>query len=63
MEIIGIGICIGENLLLGISIGSVGIFLYRWNPTVYVQCTHIIDLPLSSLLSYFFLLTAQGVGS
>ena len=33
MAIIGIGICIGENLLLGIGIGSVGIFLYRWNPT------------------------------
>ena len=28
MAIIGIG----ENLLLGIGIGSVGIFLYRWNP-------------------------------
>ena len=33
MAIIGIGICIGENLLLGIGIGLVGIFLYRWNPT------------------------------
>ena len=31
MAIIGIG----ENLLLGIGIGSVGIFLYRWNPTFY----------------------------
>ena len=36
IAIIGIGICIGENLLLGIGIGSVVIFLYRWNPTVYV---------------------------
>ena len=33
MAIIGIGICISKNLLLGIDIGSVGIFLYRWNPT------------------------------
>ena len=32
MAIIGIGICIGENLLLGISIKSVHIFLYQWNP-------------------------------
>ena len=37
MAIIGIGICIGENLLLGIGIGSVGIFLYRWNPNNYVS--------------------------
>ena len=28
MAIIGIGTCIGENLLLGIGIGSVGVFLY-----------------------------------
>ena len=33
MAIIGIGICIGENLLLGIGIGLVGIFLYWWNPS------------------------------
>ena len=33
IAIIGIGICIGENLLLGIGIGSVVIFLYRWNPS------------------------------
>ena len=34
IAIIGIGICIGENLLLGIGIGSVVIFLYRWNPSL-----------------------------
>ena len=34
IAIIGIGICIGENLLLGIGIGSVVIFLYRWNPNL-----------------------------
>ena len=28
MAIIGIGICISENLQLGIGIGLVGIFLY-----------------------------------
>ena len=33
MAIIGIGVCIGENLLLGIGIGLVGIFLYWWNPS------------------------------
>ena len=33
IAIIDIGICIGENLLLGIGIGSVVIFLYRWNPS------------------------------
>ena len=36
IAIIGIGICIGENLLLGIGIGSVVIFLYRWNPNKYL---------------------------
>ena len=38
IAIIGIGICIGENLLLGIGIGSVVIFLYRWNPSTNVIC-------------------------
>ena len=40
IAIIGIGICIGENLLLGIGIGSVVIFLYRWNPSLdmYIIC-------------------------
>ena len=33
MAIISIGICIGENLLLGIGNGSVGTLLYLWNPT------------------------------
>ena len=32
MAIIDIGICNGENSLLGIGIESVGIFLYWWNP-------------------------------
>ena len=31
--IIGIGTCIGENLLLGIGIRSIVIFQYRWNNT------------------------------
>ena len=29
-------ICIGEHLLLGIGIGLEDIFLYRWNPSLYV---------------------------
>ena len=29
--IIGIGNCIGENLLLGIGIVLIAIFQYRWN--------------------------------
>ena len=36
MAIIGIGICIGEILLLGIGIGSVGILMYRWNPIFHL---------------------------
>ena len=45
IAIIGIGICIGENLLLGIGIGSVVIFLYRWNPThmVTIQSNTLIE--------------------
>ena len=31
--IISIGICIGENLLLGIGIGSIAILQYRQNNT------------------------------
>ena len=37
MSIIGIGICIRENVLLGIGIRLVGIFLYRWNPTAITR--------------------------
>ena len=39
MAIIGIGI--SETLLLGIGIGSVGIFLYQWNPTNMGACTNM----------------------
>ena len=42
MAIIGIGICIGENLLLGIGIGSVDIFLYQWNPSKHtIKTKHV----------------------
>ena len=46
MAIIGIGICIGENLLLGIGIGSVGIFLYRWNPSNNLASGFVVDLAM-----------------
>ena len=40
-----IDICIGENLLVGISIGSVAIFQYLWNTIKNVQgwmCTNFL---------------------
>ena len=46
IAIIGIGICIGENLLLGIGIGSVVIFLYRWNPRMYIFVQNQYNNPL-----------------
>ena len=38
------GICIGQNLLLGIGIGLVGIFLHRWNPTLSIVARALISL-------------------
>ena len=51
MTIIGIGIC--ENLLLGIGIGSVGVFLYQWNPNarLYKECIHKSKRRIKELMS------------